>query len=70
MSRPEEDAPSVDDVHFDKTKLEASASAERGDLFLLNWLSGCEKALEKLPEVSLVPHELCGGKREQEKVGL
>ncbi|GAA5946242.1 hypothetical protein JCM3765_000165 [Sporobolomyces pararoseus] len=50
MSRPEEEGPSVDDIHFDQSKLEASASAERGELYLLNWLSGCEKALTKLPD--------------------
>ncbi|GAA5906312.1 AP-1 complex accessory protein LAA1 [Sporobolomyces salmoneus] len=50
MSRPEEEGPSVDDIHFDQSKLEASASAERGELYLLNWLSGCEKALTKLPQ--------------------
>ncbi|GAA5869068.1 hypothetical protein JCM16303_000350 [Sporobolomyces ruberrimus] len=49
MSKSEDEGPSVDDVHFDQSKLEASASAERGELYLLNWLSGCEKALTKLP---------------------
>lgn len=55
MSKSEDEGPSVDDVHFDQSKLEASASAERGELYLLNWLSGCEKALTKLPRVRSQP---------------
>lgn len=46
------DAPTVEDLELDETKLVASAAAERGDLFLLNWLSAAEKAVELLPEVS------------------
>ncbi|GJN93690.1 hypothetical protein Rhopal_006747-T1 [Rhodotorula paludigena] len=44
------EAVSVDDVHFDPSKLEASAQAERGELFLLNWLSACERAVHELPQ--------------------
>ncbi|KAM0751074.1 ARM repeat-containing protein [Meredithblackwellia eburnea MCA 4105] len=40
----------VEDLELDESKLTASASAERGDLFLLNWLNKAEKAVEVLPE--------------------
>lgn len=46
------EAQSVEDLELDESKLQASASADRGDLFLLNWLSAAEKAVETLPEVS------------------
>ncbi|GAA6063853.1 hypothetical protein JCM10212_000333 [Sporobolomyces blumeae] len=49
MPGPADDPPTVDDLHFDRSKLEASASAERGELYLLQWLSACEKALVALP---------------------
>lgn len=41
----------VDDLILDESKLQASASAERGDLFLLTFLSNAERAVESLPEV-------------------
>lgn len=41
----------VDDLVLDDSKLQASASAERGDLFLLTFLSNAERAVESLPEV-------------------
>ncbi|KAK4701730.1 HEAT repeat-containing protein 5, partial [Phenoliferia sp. Uapishka_3] len=48
-----DDAPSLEDLELDQSKLVASASAERGDLFLLNWLNGAEKAVEVLPEAAI-----------------
>ncbi|GAA6010487.1 hypothetical protein JCM11491_006962 [Sporobolomyces phaffii] len=50
MSSREEEPPAVEDVRLERDKLEASAGAEKGELYLLNWLSGCENALVKLPE--------------------
>ena len=52
MAPPSDDAPTVEDLELDQSKLAASSSAERGDLFLLNWLSAAEKAVEVLPDVS------------------
>lgn len=69
MPRPVEDSPSVDDIHFDQSKLEASASAERGELYLLNWLSGCEKALAKLPEVRIASPFSSKDKTREREVG-
>ncbi|GAA6022908.1 hypothetical protein JCM10207_006860 [Rhodosporidiobolus poonsookiae] len=46
---------SVDDLQWDNSKLEAAAAAgaERGDLYLLNWLSACEKAVLELPQSAI-----------------
>lgn len=40
------------DLVLDGSKLTTAAQQDRGDLFLLNWLSACEKAVERVPEVS------------------
>ena len=44
---------SVNDLHLDETKLSAAHVAERGEIFLLCWLSGVERALKALPEACI-----------------
>lgn len=41
----------VEDIQFEPAQLEASAAAGRGEIWLLSWLSKCEKAIKVLPEV-------------------
>ncbi|GAA5914098.1 hypothetical protein JCM5296_003575 [Sporobolomyces johnsonii] len=57
MAPPSEESPSIDDLHFDRSKLEASASAERGELFLLTWLGSCERAVKALPEAVILSEQ-------------
>ncbi|BGP10695.1 hypothetical protein JCM10049v2_006587 [Rhodotorula toruloides] len=43
----------VEDIQFEPAQLEASAAAGRGEIWLLSWLSKCEKAIKVLPEATL-----------------
>jgi len=43
--------PDEDDLVWDEAKLVASTQAERGELFLLTWLSAAERAVQGLPQV-------------------
>lgn len=47
----EDEEVTVDDLELDENKLSASASADKGDLFLLTWLKSCERAVNALPAV-------------------
>ncbi|KAI5476389.1 Armadillo-type fold domain containing protein [Pseudohyphozyma bogoriensis] len=44
-------------LELDQSKLQASASAERGEIFLLTWLSGVEKALDGLDNATIFQHQ-------------
>ncbi|GEM12259.1 clathrin-coated vesicle protein [Rhodotorula toruloides] len=43
----------VEDIQFEPAQLEASTAAGRGEIWLLSWLSKCEKAVKVLPEATL-----------------
>lgn len=44
----------VEDIQFEPAQLEASAAAGRGEIWLLSWLSKCEKSVKVLPEVRVL----------------
>lgn len=46
---------SQDDLQLDFDKLSAATVAERGDVVLLAWLTGCNKALDELSGEELRP---------------
>lgn len=52
----DEHPPTVEDIQFEPAQLEASAAAGRGEIWLLSWLSKCEKAVKVLPEVRASSH--------------
>ncbi|GAA5974285.1 hypothetical protein JCM11641_006712 [Rhodosporidiobolus odoratus] len=47
----------VERLILDKSQLEASASAGRGEVYLLNWLSQCEAAVNQLPPDVIPAHQ-------------
>lgn len=47
--------PTLEDLSLDGSKLASAVSHERGDVFLLHWLSSAERALDHLPSVSPPP---------------
>ncbi|GAA5946756.1 hypothetical protein JCM3775_005235 [Rhodotorula graminis] len=49
--------PDEDDLVWDEAKLVASTQAERGELFLLTWLSAAERAVESLPQDVVLKHQ-------------
>ncbi|BGP50956.1 hypothetical protein JCM10450v2_006882 [Rhodotorula kratochvilovae] len=49
--------PDEEDLVWDGAKLVASAQAERAELFLLNWLSAAERAVEGLPQDIVLKHQ-------------
>jgi hypothetical protein len=51
MADAESRTPSVDDLDLDFTKLSAATVADRGELWLLQWLGRLETALAVLDEV-------------------
>ncbi|GAA5889046.1 hypothetical protein JCM6882_009727 [Rhodosporidiobolus microsporus] len=56
MSAPPAEPPAID-VDELKSPLQASAAAGRGEVFLLNWLSGCERTVKELPEARLLAQQ-------------
>jgi hypothetical protein len=48
-------APTASDLRLDSAALQQATTAQRGEVFLLQWLSACEKAVKELPEVRLSP---------------
>ncbi|GAA5857242.1 hypothetical protein JCM9279_001817 [Rhodotorula babjevae] len=49
--------PDEDDLVWDEAKLVASTQAERGELFLLTWLSAAERAVQGLPQELVLKHQ-------------
>ncbi|BGP19331.1 hypothetical protein JCM10213v2_007420 [Rhodosporidiobolus nylandii] len=43
----------VDDLSLDRAQLEAAAQAGRGEVYLLTWLSACERAAKGLPQETI-----------------
>ncbi|GAA5876048.1 hypothetical protein JCM8547_003540 [Rhodosporidiobolus lusitaniae] len=47
----------ADDLRLDRQQLDAAAAASRGELFVLNWLSGCERAVRELPQAAILANQ-------------
>ncbi|GAA6032931.1 hypothetical protein JCM8097_000054 [Rhodosporidiobolus ruineniae] len=57
MPAPLDPPSSVEDLQWDSAKLEASAAAGRGEVYLVNWLSGAERAVRQLPQSTLLAEQ-------------